>query len=34
VGQLQKQADDLARRYRELDTRIQVMNWAVDVIED
>ncbi len=34
VGQLQKQADDLARRYRELDTRIQAMNWAVDVIED
>jgi chromosome segregation ATPase len=34
LGQLQKQVDDLARRYRELDTRVQALNWAVDLIED
>jgi hypothetical protein len=34
LGQLQKQVDDVARDYRELDTRIQAMNWAVDLVED
>ena len=34
LGQIQKQTDDLARRYRELDTRIQALNWAMDLIEE
>ena len=33
VAEIQKRIDDLARQYRELDTRIQAMNWQVDVIE-
>jgi hypothetical protein len=33
VAELQKQADGLARQYRELDSRIQAMNWAVDLAE-
>jgi hypothetical protein len=33
VGALQRQLDDLARQYRELDTAIQQMNWQVDLIE-
>lgn len=33
VGALQKEADDLARRHRELDTRIQEANWLVDLVE-
>lgn len=33
VAPVQKQADDLARRFRELDSRIQAMNWTVDLIE-
>lgn len=33
VGELQRQADDLARRYRELDSAIQQLNWNVDLIE-
>lgn len=33
VAALQKQADDLARRLRELDTLIQQFNWQVDLIE-
>lgn len=33
VAALQKRVDDLARRYRELDTAIQQMNWNVDLIE-
>jgi len=34
VEDLQKQADDLARRHRELDTRIQETNWTVELIEE
>lgn len=33
VGAVQKRADDLAQRFRELDSRIQAMNWSVDLIE-
>lgn len=33
VAALQKRADDLARRHRELDTTIQAVNWAVDLVE-
>lgn len=32
IGALQKQVDELARRYRELDTRIQELNWKSDVV--
>ena len=30
---LQRQADNLAQAYRELDTKIQAANWLVEVIE-
>jgi DNA repair exonuclease SbcCD ATPase subunit len=33
VAELQKRADELARDYRELDSRIQAMNWNVDLFE-
>lgn len=33
VANLQKQVDDLAKRHRELDTRIQELNWQTDLIE-
>ncbi|VAW41075.1 hypothetical protein MNBD_CHLOROFLEXI01-2333 [hydrothermal vent metagenome] len=33
VQEIQKQADDLARQYRELDTHIQELNWQTDLIE-
>jgi hypothetical protein len=33
VKVLQANVDDLARRFRELDTIIQQMNWQVDVLE-
>lgn len=33
VAALQVQVDDLARAYRELDTQIQSINWAVDLVE-
>ena len=33
VAKVQKRADDLARRFRELDSRVQAMNWTVDLIE-
>lgn len=31
VAQMQKQADDLARQYRELDTKLQSANWVTDL---
>ena len=31
IADLQKQADQLSRRYRELDTRIQELNWKTDL---
>jgi prefoldin subunit 5 len=33
VAQLQRQVDDLSRRYREMDSQIQAMNWQVDLVE-
>jgi hypothetical protein len=34
VGELQKQADRLSKEFRELDTRIQELNWKADIIEE
>ena len=34
VGELRTQADDVARRIRELDMDIQRMNWEVDLLDD
>ena len=33
VAAVQKQADELAKQYRELDVRIQEANWRVDLLE-
>lgn len=33
VSATQKQADDLARDLRELDTRVQRLNWTIDLVE-
>ena len=33
VADLQKRVDELARRIRDLDTRIQALNWEVDLVE-
>lgn len=33
VAELQKRIDALARQYRELDSRIQAMNWNIDLLE-
>lgn len=33
VAELQKRADDLAREYRELDARIQELNWNTELLE-
>lgn len=33
VAALQRQADDLSRRYRELDAMIQSLNWTTDLLE-
>jgi hypothetical protein len=33
IAATQRRVDDLARRHRELDTRIQAMNWAIDLME-
>ena len=33
VVDLRREADDLARQFRELDTRLQAANWTVDLIE-
>lgn len=33
VADLRREADDLARQYRELDTRLQAANWAVDLLQ-
>lgn len=30
IAKLQKQADDLAREHRELDTKIQEANWKIE----
>jgi hypothetical protein len=33
VAELRREADDLARRYRELDVRLQEANWATELVE-
>lgn len=33
VAELRREADDLARRYRELDVRLQEANWATELAE-
>lgn len=33
VAELRREADDLARQYRELDVRIQEANWATELLE-
>ena len=33
VKTVQKQADDYAKQFRELDVRIQALNWTIDLIE-
>jgi hypothetical protein len=33
VADMQRRADELARAYRDLDTRIQEANWRVDLLE-
>lgn len=33
VSAIQKQADDLAKEYRELDTKIQACNWLTELVE-
>jgi len=32
VGKLQTEVDKLAKRFRELDTRLQELNWKTDLI--
>jgi hypothetical protein len=32
VGKLQTEVDQLAKRYRELDTRLQELNWKIELI--
>jgi hypothetical protein len=33
VPELRRRADDLAREYRELDARVQALNWETELIE-
>jgi hypothetical protein len=33
IKEIQKQLDQMARDYRQLDTKIQEMNWNIDLIE-
>ena len=33
VGALQRRADELAREYRLLDTRLQAANWQIDLLD-
>ena len=33
VAALRKQADEAAQAYRQLDDRLQALNWSVDLIE-
>ncbi|AFY39374.1 hypothetical protein Lepto7376_3137 [[Leptolyngbya] sp. PCC 7376] len=33
IAETQKQIDRLAKQYRELDTKIQAMNWQIDLLE-
>jgi hypothetical protein len=33
AAKIQRQADDIAKKYRELDTKIQELNWKTDLVE-
>lgn len=33
VSEMQKRADELAKQYRDLDARIQELNWQIDLVE-
>ncbi len=33
VAKIQKQSDELAKKYRELDARIQELNWKTDLVD-
>jgi hypothetical protein len=33
VAEIQKRADELAKNYRELDTRIQELNWQTELVD-
>lgn len=33
VGDIQQQADDLAREHRNLDTRVQELNWQTEILD-
>jgi hypothetical protein len=33
VPEIQRRVDELSKRYRELDTRIQAANWSTDLVE-
>jgi hypothetical protein len=33
VREIQRQVDDLAKQYRELDARIQSRNWEIDLVD-
>ena len=33
VKEIQKQVDQLSKAYREIDTKIQGMNWTIDLVE-
>ena len=32
IAELQKQVDQLSKKFRELDTRLQELNWSTDLI--
>ncbi|MGB1287354.1 MAG: DIP1984 family protein [Aggregatilineales bacterium] len=34
IAAVQKQVDDISRQYRELDTRIQELNWTIELLEN
>ena len=33
VAEIQKRADELAKKYRDLDARIQELNWQTELVE-
>jgi hypothetical protein len=33
VAEIQKSADELAKNYRDLDARIQELNWQTELVE-
>ncbi len=33
AAKIQRQADEIAKKYRELDTKIQELNWKTDLVE-